>query len=150
MITKIGIIAGEIWCHLEGKGRVDKISNMVQEIQKDRDLILMGIGWLAREGHVTLEGEAPEYIDLYHGFPPWRSQGACQLLKMTIGKVEEPQPILLGKVVFSGADVIADGAQHRLTDRGHRLGCQPIAAHRRQHSRLEAFPDTSPTNSAVT
>jgi hypothetical protein len=34
--------------------------------------------------------------------------------KMPVGKVEEPQPIVLGQVVFSGTDLIADGAQYPL------------------------------------
>ncbi len=53
MITEIGIVAGEIWHHLDKYGEVN-LSKMVKSIDKPRDIILMSLGWLAREGHITL------------------------------------------------------------------------------------------------
>ena len=53
MITEIGIVAGEIWHYLDAHGDV-LVSDMVKRIDKPRDLILMSLGWLAREGHVVL------------------------------------------------------------------------------------------------
>lgn len=53
MITEIGIVAGEIWHHLDAHGEVS-LSKMAKSIDKSRDLILMSLGWLAREGHVVL------------------------------------------------------------------------------------------------
>ena len=53
MITEIGIVAGEIWHYLDAHGEV-LLSQMVKRIDKPRDLILMSLGWLAREGHVLL------------------------------------------------------------------------------------------------
>lgn len=53
MITEIGIAAGEIWHYLDAHGEV-LFSEMVKRIDKPRDLILMSLGWLAREGHVVL------------------------------------------------------------------------------------------------
>lgn len=61
MITEIGIIAGEIWHFLDKHGKVSKLEDIFKGIDKRRDTILMSIGWLAREGHVILEGEAPNY-----------------------------------------------------------------------------------------
>ena len=61
MITKIGITAGEIWEYLDNHGKSSTLEDMVSGLEKDRDQILMSIGWLAREGHVVLEGEAPDY-----------------------------------------------------------------------------------------
>lgn len=61
MITEIGIVAGEIWHYLEKNNKTDTLNNIVQNIDKPRDNILMSVGWLAREGHVVLEGEAPNY-----------------------------------------------------------------------------------------
>jgi hypothetical protein len=55
MITEIGIIAGEIWHYLDHHGKVS-ITELISNIDKPRDLILMSLGWLAREGHVILEG----------------------------------------------------------------------------------------------
>jgi hypothetical protein len=55
MITEIGIVAGEIWHYLDSHGEV-LLSNMVRQIDKPRELILMSLGWLAREGHVVVVG----------------------------------------------------------------------------------------------
>ncbi len=53
MITEIGIVAGDIWHYLDAHGEV-LLSQMVKHIDKPRDLVLMSLGWLAREGHVLL------------------------------------------------------------------------------------------------
>ncbi|HAJ56858.1 MAG TPA: hypothetical protein DCL35_03700 [Candidatus Omnitrophica bacterium] len=53
MITEIGIVAGEIWHYLDAHGEA-LFSDMARHIDKSRDLILMSLGWLAREGHVVL------------------------------------------------------------------------------------------------
>jgi len=55
MITEIGITAGEIWHYLDEHGETT-LSKLVAGIDKPRDTILMSLGWLAREGHVVLEG----------------------------------------------------------------------------------------------
>jgi uncharacterized protein YejL (UPF0352 family) len=55
MITEIGIVAGEIWHYLDSHGEV-LLSDMVRQIDKPRELILMSLGWLAREGHVVVVG----------------------------------------------------------------------------------------------
>lgn len=54
MIMEIGITAGEIWHYLEKKGTVS-IQALYRDIPREREIILMSIGWLAREGHVVLE-----------------------------------------------------------------------------------------------
>lgn len=53
MITEIGISAGEIWQVLDKKSPIC-LKDLLHEIDAPRDLILMGLGWLAREGHVNL------------------------------------------------------------------------------------------------
>jgi 1,4-dihydroxy-2-naphthoyl-CoA synthase len=53
MITEIGIVAGEIWHYLDAHGEV-LLSDMDRQIDKPREIILMSLGWLAREGHVVL------------------------------------------------------------------------------------------------
>ncbi len=55
MITEIGIAAGDIWHYLDQKGSAT-LEQLVKGIGKPRDLLLMSLGWLAREGHVTVEG----------------------------------------------------------------------------------------------
>ena len=56
MITEIGITAGDIWHQLD---RIDRLTfdELIQKTGKSRELLLMGLGWLAREGHVILEGD---------------------------------------------------------------------------------------------
>ena len=63
MITEIGIVAGEIWHYLDEHGEVS-LSQLVANIDKPRDMILMSLGWLAREGHVILEGEGDYQVSL--------------------------------------------------------------------------------------
>jgi hypothetical protein len=60
MITKIGIVAGEIWHYLEEHRDVE-LSALVQAVDKPRDLVLMSLGWLAREGHVVLRQTSLDY-----------------------------------------------------------------------------------------
>ena len=61
MITEIGIAAGDIWHYLEQHGGTATMDEMVKNIGKPRELIAMGLGWLAREGHVTLGNETTSY-----------------------------------------------------------------------------------------
>jgi Winged helix-turn-helix domain (DUF2582) len=53
MITEIGIVAGDIWHFLEHHGEVT-LSGLIKGIDKTRDMVLMSLGWLAREGHVIV------------------------------------------------------------------------------------------------
>ena len=61
MITEIGIIAGEIWHFLDTHGRVN-LEELIGGVGKPKDLLLMSLGWLAREGHVLVESEETGYI----------------------------------------------------------------------------------------
>ncbi|MBI3318205.1 MAG: winged helix-turn-helix domain-containing protein [Candidatus Omnitrophica bacterium] len=60
MITQIGIVAGEIWHHLDQHGEVT-FTQLLKGIEQPRDIALMSVGWLAREGHVVVKGEGQEY-----------------------------------------------------------------------------------------
>ena len=60
MITEIGITAGDIWHYIDQHGR-SPLSKLVKGIDTDRDRVLMSIGWLAREGHVIVEGVGQDY-----------------------------------------------------------------------------------------
>jgi len=60
MITEIGIVAGEIWHYLDSHGEVF-FSQLVKGIGQSRELVLMSVGWLAREGHVIVKGEGQDY-----------------------------------------------------------------------------------------
>ena len=60
MITEIGIVAGEIWHFLDQKKDVT-LSELVKGIDRDRDITLMSLGWLAREGHVIMSKDKADY-----------------------------------------------------------------------------------------
>ena len=60
MITEIGIVAGEIWHYLDTHGEV-LFSQLVTGIDRSRELILMSLGWLARESHVIVRQEGKDF-----------------------------------------------------------------------------------------
>ena len=60
MITEIGIVAGEIWHYLDSHGEVS-LNKMLESLDRPRDIVLMSLGWLAREGHVVLREENNDY-----------------------------------------------------------------------------------------
>lgn len=60
MITEIGITAGDIWHYLDQHGK-SPLSEIIYGIDTDKDRVLMSVGWLAREGHVVVEGGGPDY-----------------------------------------------------------------------------------------
>ncbi len=55
MITKIGIISGEILAVLETVSRPLKCQELTATLDQPNDEILMSIGWLIREGYVQVE-----------------------------------------------------------------------------------------------
>lgn len=59
MITEIGIIAGEIWHYLD-QHESALFSDIVRGIERPRELALMSLGWLAREGHVVVQQNGKE------------------------------------------------------------------------------------------
>lgn len=60
MITEIGIVAGEIWHYLDQHGEVS-VAELIKGIDKQRDIVLMSLGWLGREGHVVLQAVSGDY-----------------------------------------------------------------------------------------
>jgi len=61
MITEIGIVAGEIWHYLDQHGD-SYLDVLAKGIERDRDNVLMSLGWLAREGHVVLKRSDNGYM----------------------------------------------------------------------------------------
>ena len=61
LITKIGIVAGEIWHFLDQRNQAT-LSDLVNNLEQPRDTILMSLGWLAREGHVVLRSHEKDYL----------------------------------------------------------------------------------------
>ena len=63
MIMKIGLAAGEIWQFLDKQpDRIAPFSQLVSRLGIPRDLLLMSVGWLAREGYVILRPEGKDYF----------------------------------------------------------------------------------------
>ena len=60
MITEIGIIAGEIWHYLD-KIEESSLEDLFLSLNKPSELVLMSLGWLAREGHVIVKQCESEY-----------------------------------------------------------------------------------------
>jgi hypothetical protein len=56
MITKIGIVAGEIWQLLEHDSSIS-VSEISSRLERPEFLVFMSLGWLLREGHILLEEE---------------------------------------------------------------------------------------------
>ncbi len=54
MLDDIGITAGEIWHYLE-KHKEASVGKLTQELKRTERLILLGLGWLAREGKLNTE-----------------------------------------------------------------------------------------------
>ncbi|MCX5657939.1 MAG: winged helix-turn-helix domain-containing protein [Candidatus Omnitrophica bacterium] len=63
MITEIGITAGDIW-HFLDEHNPSTLSALVAGIDRQREVILMSLGWLAREGHVIVEGDGDFKVSL--------------------------------------------------------------------------------------
>ncbi len=60
-LAQIGETAGVIWQVLNAKGPVT-IAKLVKEIGAPRDVVMQGLGWLAREDKVSIEEEARSRI----------------------------------------------------------------------------------------
>jgi hypothetical protein len=55
MLTEeIGEVAGKIWHHLHENGG-STVARLKKEIGAPADLVLQGLGWLAREGKVEFQ-----------------------------------------------------------------------------------------------
>jgi len=53
-IAAIGSVAGLVWNYLELNGPVT-LTKLAKEIDAPRDLVMQGVGWLAREGKVRFD-----------------------------------------------------------------------------------------------
>ena len=54
MLDNIGNVAGAIWHYLENNNEAT-ITKLTREIGENQRTVLMGIGWLAREGKLDFE-----------------------------------------------------------------------------------------------
>jgi len=54
--SHIGIMAGRIWHELDINGPMS-VSALVRRIDRPRDYVMEGLGWLAREGKIAIQDE---------------------------------------------------------------------------------------------
>ena len=63
-VESIGSIAGLVWEYLDQKGPVT-LSKLAREINAPRDLVMQGVGWLAREEKIEFHpGDKSKLISL--------------------------------------------------------------------------------------
>ena len=65
MITKIGLTAGDIWNYLDNNNKKAALTAIIRNLKIDKEIVLMSIGWLAREGHVFLERKNTKTFDFF-------------------------------------------------------------------------------------
>lgn len=66
MLNEIGLTAGDIWRHLDTNGTTS-LSQLKVKLDWSETLILMGIGWLAREDKVVVEKSGRGYTVSLNG-----------------------------------------------------------------------------------
>ena len=55
--TEIGVVAGKVWNFLSEKGEMS-LSRLKKEVEGGDTLVLLALGWLAKEEKVTFEKRA--------------------------------------------------------------------------------------------
>ncbi len=55
-VAQIGEVAGLVWQALSEQGPLS-LAKLVKAVDQPRDLVMQAIGWLAREGKVTINDE---------------------------------------------------------------------------------------------
>jgi hypothetical protein len=63
IIDQIGETAGIVWQTLNENGPMS-ITKLVKAVDLPRDSVMQAIGWLAREGKLTIEGDRTRMISL--------------------------------------------------------------------------------------
>jgi len=53
-LAQIGVVAGQVWHFLHMHGPVT-LSKLAKGVEAPRDLVMQGVGWLAREGKVRFD-----------------------------------------------------------------------------------------------
>jgi hypothetical protein len=61
MIEDIGNAAGEIWRFLDQQTEPVNLTTLKKNVPLSSSLLMMGLGWLAREGKVNIESSEASY-----------------------------------------------------------------------------------------
>ena len=56
LVTDMGKTAGEVWTLLQKEGPLS-LAKVVKGVNLQRDLVMQSLGWLAREGKITIREE---------------------------------------------------------------------------------------------
>jgi hypothetical protein len=56
-VEQIGEVAGLVW-HALSEGGPMSMTKLLKEVQAPRDLVLQGVGWLAREDKIEIDEQA--------------------------------------------------------------------------------------------
>jgi predicted transcriptional regulator len=56
LVTDMGKTAGEVWTLLKKEGPLS-LAKVVKGVNRQRDLVMQSLGWLAREGKITIREE---------------------------------------------------------------------------------------------
>ena len=56
VVDQIGETAGVVWHLLNDNGSLP-LTKLVKEVEAPRDVVMQALGWLAREGKITIEEE---------------------------------------------------------------------------------------------
>lgn len=56
-VVTIGEVAGCVWNYLNEHGQVS-LSQLVKALDSPRDMVMQGVGWLAREDKVSITKES--------------------------------------------------------------------------------------------
>ena len=68
-VESIGTVSGIVWHYLQEEGPVT-LSRLARDVDAPRDLVMQGVGWLAREGKVQfLEGSRGKLVALCESVP---------------------------------------------------------------------------------
>ena len=63
-VESIGTVAGLVWQHLSSHGAMT-LSKLARDIDVPRDLVMQGLGWLAREDKIVFyEGKRSKMVAL--------------------------------------------------------------------------------------
>lgn len=63
-VESIGLVAGLVWEFLTENGPVT-LSKLAREVDGPRDLVMQGVGWLAREGKIEFhQGPRSKLVSL--------------------------------------------------------------------------------------
>ncbi len=60
-IEQIGAIAGQVWHRLNETGTAS-LTQLIKEIDAPRDVVMQAVGWLAREGKISIEANGRSRI----------------------------------------------------------------------------------------